>query len=48
MKQNKENEGSLRRDSIKTIELEKQLERANDTIKRLEMEIKQLRKTALN
>ena len=30
------------------MELEKQLEKANDVIKRLEMEIKQMRKTATN
>ena len=49
MKQNKENETSLRRDSnLKTLQMEKQLEKANQTIKRLEMEIKNIRKTVAN
>jgi hypothetical protein len=49
MKQNKENETSLRRDSnLKVYELEKQLEKANETIKRMEMEIKNFKKTVTN
>lgn len=46
MKQNKENETSLRRESLKTLELEKQLEKANEVIKRLEVEMKQVRRIA--
>jgi hypothetical protein len=49
MKQNKENETSLRRDSnLRVYELEKQVEKANETIKRMEIEIKNFKKTVTN